>query len=29
MFWKDGEPKCKIRRRDFGFDWPIKETGNE
>lgn len=25
VFWKDGEPKCKIKRTDFGFDWPIKE----
>ena len=24
VFWKDGEPKCKIKRRDFGFDWPVK-----
>lgn len=23
VFWKDGEPKCKIKRTDFGFDWPI------
>jgi len=21
VFWKDGEPKCKIKRSDFGFDW--------
>lgn len=21
VFWKDGEPKCKIKRRDFGFCW--------
>lgn len=25
VFWKDGEPRCKIKRRDFGFEWPIKE----
>ena len=25
VFWKDGEPKCKIKRSDFGFEWPIKE----
>lgn len=25
VFWKDGEPQCKIKRRDFGFEWPIKE----
>lgn len=23
VFWKDGEPKCKIKRRDFGFPWPL------
>ena len=21
VFWKDGEPKCKIKRNDFGFEW--------
>jgi len=21
VFWKDGEPKCKIKRSDFGFGW--------
>lgn len=21
VFWKDGEPGCKIKRSDFGFDW--------
>lgn len=21
VFWKDGEPRCKIRRIDFGFYW--------
>lgn len=20
-FWKDGDPKCKIKRSDFGFEW--------
>lgn len=24
VFWLDGEPKCKIKRTDFGFDWPVK-----
>ena len=24
VFWKDGEPKCKIKRSDFGFDWPVR-----
>lgn len=23
VFWKDGEPRCKIKRTDFGFKWPI------
>lgn len=23
VFWKDGEPHCKIRRKDFGFKWPV------
>ena len=22
VFWKDGKPQCKIKRRDFGFLWP-------
>ena len=21
VFWKDGEPQCKIKRSDFGFEW--------
>lgn len=24
VFWKDGEPQCKIKRTDFGFEWPIR-----
>ena len=24
VFWKDGEPKCKIKRTDFGFGWGEK-----
>lgn len=24
VFWKDGEPKCKIKRTDFGFSWQNK-----
>ena len=24
VFWKGGEPRCKIKRTDFGFPWPIK-----
>lgn len=25
VFWKDGEPKCKIKRSDFGFPWGNKK----
>lgn len=25
VFWLDGEPKAKIKRSDFGFEWPVKE----
>ncbi len=28
VFWKDGEPQCKIKRSDFGFEWPIKNRGD-
>ena len=24
VFWKDTTPICKIKRSDFGFEWPIK-----
>lgn len=24
VFWLDGEPVCKIKRTDFGFEWPVK-----
>lgn len=24
VFWLDGEPKCKIKRSDFGFLWPVE-----
>lgn len=24
VFWLDGEPKCKIKRSDFGFEWPME-----
>lgn len=27
VFWMGGNPKCKIKRSDFGFEWPIKERG--
>lgn len=26
VFWKDGEPKCKIKRSDFGFEWPCENA---
>ena len=25
VFWLDGEPVCKIKRSDFGLEWPVKE----
>ena len=25
VFWYEGKPLCKIKRSDFGFDWPVKE----
>ena len=24
VFWKDGEPMCKIKRTDFGLKWPVR-----
>lgn len=24
VFWREGEPRCKIKRTDFGFEWPVK-----
>lgn len=24
VFWKDGEPRCKIRRKDYGLPWNSK-----
>lgn len=29
VFWKDGEPKCKIKRRDFGFPWNKQNPDNK
>lgn len=26
IFWKDNEPKCKIKRSDFGFIWPLRDV---
>lgn len=23
VFWLNGEPVCKIKRSDFGFEWPV------
>lgn len=25
VFWLDGEPVCKIKRTDFGLEWPVKK----
>lgn len=27
VYWRDGEPKCKIKRSDFGFSWPCDDCG--
>ena len=24
VFWLDGQPMCKIKRKDFGFEWPVR-----
>ena len=26
VFWVGGDPVCKIKRSDFGFEWPCKEA---
>ena len=26
VFWLNGEPICKIKRSDFGFEWPVKDA---
>ena len=26
VFWLDGESVCKIKRSDFGYEWPVKDT---
>ena len=26
VFWLDGEPVCKIKRTDFGYEGPVKDT---
>ena len=25
VFWLDEEPVCKIKRTDFGYEWPVKK----
>lgn len=25
VWWRDGVPIAKIKRKDFGFEWPVKE----
>ena len=25
VFWLNGEPVCKIKRSDFGYEWPVKK----
>lgn len=25
VFWRNHRPICKIKRTDFGFEWPIKK----
>lgn len=27
VFWNDGIPQCKIKRSDFGFEWPVRMRG--
>ena len=29
VFWMDGEPRCKIKRTDFGFRWPVESDVTE
>ena len=29
VFWKNGEPRCKIKRTDFGFEWPVSGGSGE
>lgn len=29
VFWKDGEPQCKIKRKDFGYKWPLTQEEQE
>lgn len=25
VFWLNGKPVCKIKRTDFGYEWPVKD----
>lgn len=29
VFWYKGEPRCKIKRSDFGIPWNVKERKND
>lgn len=29
VFWKDGQPQCKIKRSDFGFEWNSRKRGSD
>ena len=29
VWWLNGEPKCKMKRTDFGFEWPILNNESE
>ena len=29
VFWKDGQPQCKIKRRDFGYPWKKANPNNK
>lgn len=28
VFWLDGVPRCKIKRTDFGLEWPISRIAD-
>lgn len=29
VYWLNGDPVCKIKRSDFGFEWPVKEVSTK
>jgi len=29
VFWNGGEPRCKVKRTEFGFEWAVKHDGLE